>query len=106
MSWKLWLDDQLDEQLEDGTVIRPVPDGFIGAKSSAEAIELVDRFGFPDFMDLDHDLGGEDTAMALLKYMAYSCDDFPPSYRVHSRNPVGAANIDSYMKSWTKSMEE
>lgn len=98
MSWKLWLDDQLDD-------IRPVPLGFIGARSSAEAIDLVDRLGPPGFMNLDHDLGGDDTAMVFLKYLAYTCDSGPPDYIVHSQNPIGRANIVSYIESWKKSRD-
>ena len=97
MTWKLWLDDQLDS-------VRPVPSGYIGAASSEEAIALVDQLGSPEFMDLDHDLGGEDNAMRFLRYLS-NIVEVPPGYVVHSRNPCGKENIVSFMESWKKSLE-
>lgn len=98
MTWKLWLDDQLDDP---NTPNRHVPEGFTGARSTAEALHLIHRDGLPGFMDLDHDLGGSDTCMLLLQILI---NHFPygpvPEYRVHSENPVGRDNIVSLMESW------
>ena len=73
------------------------------ARSSKEAIEIVREFGLPDFMALDHDLGGTDTTMVFL----YTLSDFflfsevePPHFAVHSANPIGSLNIQAFMKSW------
>ena len=98
--WKLWLDDQLNDP---SCPVRHVPEGFIGAKTSAEAIQLVRQYGLPGYMDLDHDLGQNDDTMIFLKWLV---NDFQaqevPDYKVHSRNTVGAENIISYIESWKK----
>jgi len=101
-SWKLWLDDQIND-LE--TPVRWAPEGFIGAGSTEEAKKLVVKNGPPGFMDLDHDLGGDDTAMIFLNWLfsSYGCE-YPPDYNVHSENPIGRDNIVSFMKSWKKSI--
>jgi hypothetical protein len=95
-NWSLWLDDLAD-------TVRPAPEGFVVAKSSAEAVRLVEDLGPPIFMDLDHDLGGEDTAMVFLKYLVLVTDS-PPQYRVHSANGPAAANMVAYLNSWKKSL--
>ena len=105
MSWCLWLDDQADEVLEDGTVIRATPSGYFIAKSTKEAIALVEANGPPELMDLDHDLGGDDNAMKFLSWLfwQYGCPS-PPDYIVHSENKIGADNIIAFMESWYASM--
>lgn len=98
---RIWLDDQIDDP---ETPDRHVPIGFVGARSSTEAIFLVNLNGLPEFLDLDHDLGGPDTAMQFLYWLARTFPDGPvPGYRVHSQNPVGALNIEAFMRSWQKS---
>ncbi len=100
--WKLWLDDQI---YDPDAPLRHTPEGFIGARSSEEAKALVLKNGVPSFMSLDHDLGETDNVMVFLKWLVYEygCDT-PPAYHVHSANPVGKANIISYMESWKKSL--
>ena len=99
-NWCLYLDD-----------IRDCPDDSIDwtvARSTEEAKSFVLEFGMPALMSLDHDLGGDDTTMRFLGWLVY---DFwaglegtvlLPAYRIHSANPVGALNIDAFMKSWYK----
>lgn len=104
MGWKLWLDDQA---FDPEVPARHAPEGFRPAASSREALLYCVHFGFPDFVDFDHDLGGDDTAMVFLNELSRS-DVFdrgipaPFEYRVHSANPVGAANIVSFMETWAK----
>jgi len=81
-------------------------------RSSEEAIEWLTRYGCPCFISFDHDLGGEDTAMIIVKWMVemdmnMSGDWIPLnfSWNVHSANPVGVANIDGYLKSYMKSKD-
>lgn len=103
MTWKLWLDDQI---LDPETPARHTPEGFLGAKSTEEARAIALLRGPPSFMDLDHDLGGDDTAMAFLRWLTYEYPEGPvPQYRVHSQNPIGIQNIISYMESWRRSLE-
>jgi hypothetical protein len=81
------------------------PDGFYLARSTAQAVELVESHGcLPEFMSLDHDLGGSDTTMEFLKWIAYEWnqDDAIPFYVVHSENPVGRGNIISFLESLKK----
>lgn len=95
MTWKLYLDD-----------IRNPPPGFDCARSSGHAIDLVTEFGPPSHMSLDHDLGGDDTAMRFLKWLSTEHYDATFTYTVHSANPVGAANIKAYIDSWLRSRQE
>lgn len=102
MNYKLYIDDQLDDV---EAPERHTPEGFIGVKSSQEAIELVKKNGLPSEMDLDHDLGEDDNVMIFLHWLS---NEFPcgpvPDYKVHSANPVGSKNIISYLESWKKSL--
>ena len=103
--WKLWLDDQADLVLDDGTILRPTPEGFITAHSSDPAKMLVKVKGPPEFMDLDCDLGADDSAMKFLKWLAYEYDCKPPLYAIHSENCVERLNVASFMESWRKSLD-
>ncbi len=99
---KLWIDDQLNDP---ETPSRHVPKGWIGAASSAEAIALVQEHGLPTAMDLDHDLGGEDTVMVFLKWLAGSFPNGPiPDWTVHSRNGEGIKSVYAYLNSWQRSL--
>ena len=105
MTWKLWLDD---DALNVVTPERHAPGGYTYALSSAQAIKLVEENGPPFFMDLDHDLGllqnGDcDTAMIFLKWLLNTYPDAEFEYEIHSKNPVGRANIKSYIDSYVKS---
>ncbi len=99
--WCLFLDDLRNpgDVYEDMT-------GWVVARSSLEAMDLVRDRGIPGLISLDHDLGGDDTAMHFLKWLAYEhwTEEEPvPGYAVHSANPVGALNLDSFMDSWKRS---
>lgn len=106
--WHLYLDDE-----------RNLPSHYdrerrwYVCRSSEEAKQMVKRYGIPQFMSLDHDLGGDDTTMKFLHWLAeeyfFDQDKNPggeyliiPGYVIHSQNPVGAENIKSYMESWKK----
>lgn len=98
MPWKLFLDDERF----------PKEEGWIIARSSEEAIDLVLRRGMPEEIAFDHDLGGDDTSMYFIHWMIdqyydYGLDiplDFV--FSVHSQNPVGAKNITSLMSAFLK----
>jgi hypothetical protein len=101
-SMKMWIDDQLDDP---ATPNRHPPEGFLGARSTLEAIRLVEQHGIPEFLDLDHDLGGDDRVMAFLRWLADRYPDGPvPKYRCHSENCVGGPAIVSFMSSWLRSL--
>jgi hypothetical protein len=93
MSYKLYIDD-----------VRPCPDGFILAKSSREAITIVELRGLPEYISFDHDLGEDDSSMVFLKWLSNYIDNPSFNYTVHSANPVGRDNIISFIESWKKSL--
>lgn len=87
----------------------PKGDFEIIARSSKDAIYMINQLGCPDFISFDHDLGGDDTAMAVAKYIVEKDLDFNGCYIplgfdffVHSANPVGAANIAGYIRSYLR----
>jgi hypothetical protein len=79
------------------------------ARSSLSAIQYMDSEGCPDYISFDHDLGGDDTAMIVVKWMikrdldnngGFIPDNF--EFNVHTANPVGGANISGYLNSYLK----
>lgn len=85
----------------------PQTDNWIIKRSSAEVIEFFERYKCPNYISFDHDLGGDDTAMVIIKYMVNRDLDengnFIPGnfeFNVHSANPVGAANIKGYLNAY------
>lgn len=91
--WSLYLDD-----------CRPIPDGYVGARSMAEAITLIRRLGWPVKMSLDHDLGPLEgptlvDAPSGFEFCVWiwgraHLNTLPPcEYFVHSANPVGTAKM-------------
>lgn len=72
------------------------------ATGTQAAIGLTVRHGLPAFMYLDHDLGDDDTSMEYLKWIANMHDSRPPDYTIISANPIGAKNIEAFMRSWAK----
>lgn len=85
----------------------PLTDDFKIVRTSHEAINYVKENGCPQFISFDHDLGGNDTAMIFVKWLV-ECDMDNDSkiipanfnFNVHSKNPVGARNIESYLNSY------
>lgn len=75
------------------------------ARTSEEAIKIIQDHGLPQFISFDHDLGGHDTAMVVCKFLAneLQCPEF--KFAVHSQNPIGKANIESYLNSYFKSIK-
>lgn len=103
MPWKLWLDDQ---HRDPEAAARHAPEGFVSAGSTDEARELVSLRGLPCFIDFDHDLGEQDDAMRFLRWLEATYPDGPvPDWAIHSANPVGAKNIESFLRSWKRSLE-
>ena len=90
MGYRLFIDDLRE----------PVNPAWTIARSSADAIACLLEHGCPDEISFDHDLGGDDTAMAVAKRLIDLDLDsggafIPRAFRfsVHSANPVGAANL-------------
>ena len=96
MTYKMFLDDERF----------PPNDGaeWLIARSSQEAIDLVETYGIPRFISFDHDLGGDDTSRNFIFWLSdYMLDnefsfagrDF--DFYVHSQNPIGAQWIRGTM---------
>lgn len=80
---------------------------WVVARSSSEAISLLKDRGCPARISFDHDLGGDDTAMVVAKWLIetdLNCSGrFLPDkfeFSVHSANPVGAANIQGLLDAY------
>lgn len=113
MRYRLWIDDNaLDEGME---AFRKPPVNETDWKialTSRQAIEIIEQFGIPYFIEFDHDLGimsnGQtDTVMYFLKWLVQydiDCIKEIEGWNIHSQNPAGAKNIESYMSSWKKSI--
>ncbi len=96
MTWKLFLDDERWPK---------DPSNWVISRSSFDAIrECEDRNCLPQEIAFDHDLGGDDTAIRFICWMAGALMDekfsLPENFQfsVHSQNPVGAKNIKEYMQ--------
>src|ERR1700761_8147455 len=59
MPYRLFIDDIRD----------PVSDDWRIARTSAEAIGLLEKLGCPREISFDHDLGGDDTAMVVVRWL-------------------------------------
>lgn len=99
-NWKLFLDDLRD----------PPDDSWVVARSCEEAEEFILRFGFPDEISFDHDLGenvetGFDFTKKIVDADISANGKLIPTsfqYNVHSANPCGAANISGLLKNYLK----
>jgi hypothetical protein len=86
---KIWVDD----------IRTPPDDAWVWYKTSAQTIEYLEAVKknsyrscigdiWPDFMSLDHDLGGDDTTRPIVLWM---CENnfWPVEVVIHSANPAG-----------------
>ena len=103
MSFKLYLDDQLDDP---DAPERHTPEGFLGARNVPEAIALIEEHGLPSFIDLDHDLRAEQDGMDFLKWLYATYPDIdPPDWNIHTKNVCEQEHMESYLSSWRKSRD-
>lgn len=70
---------------------------------------IYSKYGMPYEVWFDHDLGSADEGNGLdcAKYLVDFCiehNEKLPEYHIQSVNPVGKVNIDSYLKSYLKSL--
>jgi len=95
----------------------PSDPSFIIVRSFSEAVSFVMKNGVPSFISFDHDLGMKDgelleTGYDFAKWLVENDlngvikipEDF--SFNVHSANPVGAKNIESYINNYIKFKKE
>lgn len=86
--YRLFIDDLRDPPDASWTV----------ARSSSDANSLLEKYGCPDEISFDHDLGGEDTTIYVVRWLIerdLNTEIIPEHFlfTVHSANPVGAENI-------------
>ena len=98
MTYALFIDDER----------APPADGraWIIARTSAEALAIVHRAGWPDYVSFDHDLGGDDTAMvfvkAVIEILLDHAKPLPFAWTVHSQNPIGAESITGLLAAYQR----
>jgi hypothetical protein len=103
MSYRLFLDD-----VRDPTWVYPDedPSTYVVCRSFDEAVAVCEARGCPSFVSFDHDLGEDvPTGMDFARWLverdlqhAFFPENF--SWRVHSANPIGAANIEGLMSGY------
>ena len=113
MTYRLFIDDERDPidvtwgSAFEQAIYRNSP--WMIARSYAEVMEIVLSLGMPGMISFDHDLGkntptGYDIAKRLVELAMDAPDrySFPAGfyYLVHSKNPVGAENIRSYLNNY------
>ena len=126
----LWLDDIRDPNTNDWLVFSPIPrmdiTEVIWAKSFDDFCLWIHYNGLPDGICFDHDLSdvkeipnsnlvlasdwnNEKTGLDCAKWLVEYCikHNKPlPLYNIQSANTVGKANIDSYLKSYLKTINQ
>ena len=76
------------------------------ARTSKEAIDLLEKFGLPTFVSFDHDLGGDDTGMKVMWHMIYGDMDGKwnissiSQVQIHTANIVGRKNLQGLWSSY------
>ena len=117
MKWNLFIDDErapLDITWGSVTEQSAYRDKewFI-ARDWSDVLNLVKAFGIPSLISFDHDLGdnteynGYEISQKITDIILDGEYKLPHDFQfmVHSKNPVGAENIRSYMNNFMKHME-
>lgn len=94
--WRMFLDDERF----------PVGDGWTIVRSVAEALNMIEACGWPNFISFDNDLGhnvpeGRDLAKKLIE-MDLDTNKMPTDFDfyVHSQNPVARDAINSILRNY------
>ena len=118
MKTLLWLDDLRDPYKGDCLKnCKFVQDyghalNLVWIKNYEDFVDYIHCNPLPDFISFDHDLGDIDP-VTYKEYSGYDCAKFLcewcmntkqklPKYEIHSMNPVGAANINRIITSFSK----
>jgi len=86
--------------------------GYDIVRTSRAAITYMKREGCPSFISFDHDLGGDDNSMIIVRWMVEEDmrnPGFIPKnfeWHVHSANPVGVENINGLLKGYLTFRDE
>ena len=112
MTWNLFIDDERSPHevfwADSGTLARYHEQDWEIARSMVQVAAAINRHGkMPSFISFDHDLGefsktGYDIAKWLceldMQQQYRFSKDF--NYYVHSQNPIGKQNIESYINNY------
>lgn len=98
MSYSLFLDDERHPKTERS---------FIVVRSFDEAVQFVEENGIPEYISFDHDLGTGESGYDFAKWICtYMLDNIGTAkmfeWNVHSANPVGAENINAYLRNFSE----
>lgn len=124
MTWNLFIDDE--RTLADVTWApwqvqeKYRNEEWVIARSYADALVEVLNRGFPKFISFDHDLGhekytGYEVAKRLVENAITPNDEkfrqdfcFPDNFDfyVHSKNPIGKANIEGLLNNYLKHRDQ
>lgn len=115
MKTLLWLDDKRNPFTRDW-IERFSPFGVdvkvIWVKKTDNFIKYIIKYGLPDAICFDHDLGDksipEKTGFTAANWLVNHCMDNNlriPLYSIQSDNTVGAENIDMLIKNYIKHVE-
>jgi len=96
--WKLFLDDERFPADDDRE--------WKIARSVGQAKAMIEENGLPYYMTLDHDLGEDLTGYDFVKWfvehlMNYELE-WTGTFYVHSQNPIGKQNMESYLDSYLR----
>ena len=113
MTWNLFIDDErYPSNVIWGNETFYAQFPWTIARNMAQVQSLIKTYGFPDFISFDHDLttnepSGKDIANWLIEGDIDGIHRIPYSFQyfVHSRNPVGKANIESLLNSYLEQRE-
>jgi hypothetical protein len=110
MTYNLFIDDERDpidvKWGTPGEQYMYLTYEWVIARNWHEVLELIVSLGMPSMISFDHDLGdGEKTGYEIAQKLCDMIMDgvaLPENFdfMVHSKNPVGADNIRSYMKNF------
>jgi hypothetical protein len=95
--YKLYLDDIRIPKNKSNWII---------ARSYNEAIIIVNKFGCPNYISFDHDLGTDKSGLDFVKWLIEKDLDNPGfipdnfKFNVHSANPVGKENIEGLLNDY------
>lgn len=105
----LWLDDCRDpfDKKMDWLIYSPIGRNvnIVWVSNYNEFVEYITKFGLPDGICFDHDLGEEKDGYDCAKWLVNYCLDNNeqlPLYSIQSANPVGKKNIDGLFMSLNK----
>lgn len=74
-------------------------------RSYYEAVDFVDKFGLPDMILFDHDLGNGPTGYDFLKWLCNQNLGYFEAY-FHSANPIGRKNMEDYYEGYLRFLND